>query len=184
MFAVNPVTFVLHTCSRKVELTASVASVLGTATSSSSETAKSVSGLGEHCAKEQKFIVFISRICRIHGFGRSGADSSRGRLVLRFSSSSAVIFQTIRRLSLPSLKVETIDIQCLLNINGRTKAPRERTYVTTLSAPQSEMPSIAPAWARHTARGLMIVRSHNTTKPSASPDARRSLRLMKAVTCT
>jgi hypothetical protein len=112
------------------ELTFSSANVLGTATSSSSHTARSLSDLAVHGAKEQKFIVLIWRICRIHGCGRSGAESSRGRAVLNVASSAVVIFQTIRRLSLPSLEIGTITIQLLFNhsykANCGYKAGNER----------------------------------------------------------
>lgn len=58
------------------------------------------------------------------------------------------------------------------------------TYVMILSSPQAAMPSMAFVCALHTARGRMMVRSHTTTKPSASPVTRRSLRLMKVAAWT
>ena len=86
------------------ELTDSEDSVFGTPISSSSSDI--APGLAGHKAKEQKFIVLTSSICRTRGFGLSESDTtawSSGRAVLRAASSSTASFHTINLLSLPCL---------------------------------------------------------------------------------
>lgn len=85
-------------------LTASEASVFGTATSSSDDAAPEPDE-AEQCAKEQKFMVLTSSICNIHGWGRVSGVGSNGSLVLSRLSSSALNFQTTSVLSLPCLQL-------------------------------------------------------------------------------
>lgn len=81
----------LHNCVRYIlpprislVLTASDSNVLGTATRRPSWVVCAVGG--QH-AKEQKFKAFTSSMYKIHGWDRSGADSSSGRAVLMVVSS-------------------------------------------------------------------------------------------------
>ena len=77
--------------------------MLGTATRISE-----VSGIPAFCTthdeKEQKFIVFTSSICIIHGWGLGAGEGSRGRAVLMVASSASLNFHTTSRLSLPCLR--------------------------------------------------------------------------------
>lgn len=148
--------------------------MFGTAMRSSGPCSPDVTGGQDE--KAQKFMVLTSSRWSSHGCGLVSGDGSSGSLVLMACSSCAPSFQTTSRLSLP----------CLLKVSTSWQ-PRGVcfwTYVMMLSSPQPDMPSIALVCALHTARGLMIVRSQTTTKPSASPVTRRSLRRMKAAAWT
>ncbi len=83
-------------------LTVSEVRVLGTATNNSSSSAVLLLGR-EHFAKEQKFIVFTSSICRSHGAGRGVGGVSTGKTVLKDFSSSLESFQMHSLLSFPCL---------------------------------------------------------------------------------
>jgi hypothetical protein len=85
-------------------LTASDASVFGTAISISAESWRSCMlseepGVGSReprqAPKGQKFIVLTSSMCSIHGCGRGKLTSSSGGALLRRSSSARPTFQTI-----------------------------------------------------------------------------------------
>ena len=161
------------------ELTPSRCIALGVDRSTSS--ASSIVILGWHGAmvKAQKFMAFTGKTYWTQGFGRVSGTASSGSARLRPSSSSAVNFHTINSLSLPWLSKS--GQQQPLHIE---KSAKNVTYVMSRSEPHSPMPRIVFSCARQTARARMMVRSHTTTKPSASPVTRRELFWMKRAAWT
>lgn len=75
--------------------------VFGTATNSSSESVEFLGTDGEHCANEQKFIVFTSNRWRSHGCLRGAVGLSTGKVVSIDDSSSFESRHTMSLLSLP-----------------------------------------------------------------------------------
>lgn len=78
-------------------------------------------------------MVLIWSTWSIHGFGRGCEDGSRGRLVLRTFSCSAVNFQTTSLLSLPCLQDHE-------HVVYKTRIVV--AYVMMRSCPQPAMPSM------------------------------------------
>jgi hypothetical protein len=157
--------------SRKMDvamLTASDARAFGTATKISAGSAAVLASWAQY-ENGQKFMVLTCSMKRSHGFGRDSGDASRGSALLNEGSFSSPSFHTMSLLSLPCLHIYSAPLHWL-------KMDRVFTHVMILSCPQPAMPRIALSWACQTARGLITARSQTTTKPSASPVKRRSLR--------